>query len=65
MRGMCALRSLVACAVRVAAAMVDNAGALSNARRAIEPQPGHGCGSLYLDSGLVALKPPHSPQVYS
>jgi len=64
-RGWCALRSLVACATRADAGMVDSAGAVSNARGAIEPQPGHACGSRNFDIGLVAVKPPHWLQAYS
>lgn len=64
-RGACALRSLVAWAIRDAAGTVENAGADSNARGAKLPQPGHGCGSRYSDSGRAAAKPPQSAQAYS
>jgi hypothetical protein len=51
--------------MRFAAGIVDNAGAVSSARGAIEPQSGHDWGSRYFDSGLLAVKPPHWLQAYS
>jgi hypothetical protein len=63
--GALALRSLIACDLRVAAGMHEKCGAVRMARGADTAQCGQSCGISYSDIGRISVKGPQSLQRYS
>ena len=45
--------------------IVEKRGAVSNTRRDLSPQSGHGCGFSYSDIGRMAVNGPQFSQRYS
>jgi hypothetical protein len=64
-RGAWALRSFVACASRVSAAMLKQPGAVSMTRGARFPHAGQSAGSSYSDIGRIVVNGPHPLHIYS
>ncbi|MFT6672900.1 MAG: hypothetical protein ACJAVZ_004391 [Afipia broomeae] len=63
--GALALRSLIACDLRVDAGMHEKRGAVRIARGAATAQCGQSCGMSYSDIGRISVNGPHSLQRYS
>jgi hypothetical protein len=63
--GACALRSLVACAVRRPADMVEQCGAVRITRGAGQVHAGHGDGSSHSAIARMTVNGPQSSQRYS
>jgi hypothetical protein len=64
-RGESALRSLVACAIRVCADKVEQCGAVRMTRGALASQFGQSDGSSYSDIDRIRVKGPQSLHRYS
>jgi hypothetical protein len=63
--GSCDARSLVACALRAAAGIPANAGAVKITRGACAPHSGQFCASPLALIGRIAVKLPQCAQSYS